>query len=104
MVMTACTGPQVDPRIPPDFSGYADQPLPPGVAVWLREGPQTRLTPAITTAAKQIQGTNRRERMYKAVDYVWANFTYDNWLNDKAFARSADELFEIAAVVIQRCL
>jgi hypothetical protein len=32
--------------------------------------------------------------MYKAVDYVWANFTYDNWLNDKAFARSAGELFE----------
>ena len=32
--------------------------------------------------------------MYKAVDYVWANFRYDNWLNDQAFARKADELFE----------
>ena len=52
------------------------------------------MTPGIISVSDQIRGANRRERMYKAVDYVWANFKYDNWLNDKAFARSADELFE----------
>lgn len=93
-LIAACTGTQVDPRIPPDFSEYEDQPFPPEVAVWLIEGPQTKLTPEIISVADQIRGINRRERMYKAVDYVWANFTYDNWLNDKAFARSAGELFE----------
>lgn len=80
--------------MPPDFSGHRDGPLPPEVAVWLLEGPQTRLTPAITRVSAQIHGMNRRERLYKAVDYVWANFKYDNWLNDRAFARSAGELFE----------
>ena len=94
LLATACAGPQVDPRVPPDFSGYRDGPLPPEVAVWLLEGPQTRLTPGIIAVADQVRGMNRRERMYKAVDYVWANFRYDNWLNDQAFARSADELFE----------
>lgn len=98
VLLTACTGTQVDPRIPPDFSGYQDQQLPPEVAVWLLEGPQTKLTPSIISVSKQIRGANRRERMYKAVDYVWANFKYDNWLNDKAFARSADELFETRAL------
>ncbi|MCP3953452.1 MAG: transglutaminase domain-containing protein [Desulfobacterales bacterium] len=93
-LLTACTGPQVDPRIPPDFSGYQDRPLPPEVAIWLMESPQTRGTPGIAAVADQIRGMNRRERLYKAVDYVWANFTYDNWLNDKAFTRSAGELFE----------
>jgi len=94
ILLSACTGTQVDPRIPPDFSGYQDQQLPPEVAVWLIEGPQTELTPAIISVSDQIRGANRRERMYKAVDYVWANFKYDNWLNDRAFARSANELFE----------
>jgi len=93
-ILTACTGTQVDPRIPPDFFGYQDQPLPPEVAVWLLEGPQTKFTASIISVSDQIHGANRRERMFKAVDYVWANFKYDNWLNDKAFARSADELFK----------
>jgi len=91
--LTACAGPQVDPRIPPDFSGYQDGPLPPEAAVWLLEGPQTRLTPEILAVSDQIRGVNRRERLYKAVDYVWANFKYDNWLSDRAFARTAGELF-----------
>lgn len=95
LLLSACTGMQVaDPRIPPDFTVYQDQPLPPEATVWLREGPQTRLTPGIIAVADRIRGINRRERMYKAVDYVWANFRYDNWLADKAFARTADKLFE----------
>ena len=94
LFMAACTGPQVDPRIPPDFTGFQDHPLPPEVSVWLLEGPQTRLTSGILAAADRIRGLNRRERLYKAVDYVWANFRYDNWLNDRAFTRSAGELFE----------
>jgi len=94
LCLAACSGPQVDPQIPPDFSGYVDRPLPPEVSVWLREGPQTRLTPGIIAVSDQIRGVNRRERMYKAIDYVWANFKYDNWLSDRAFTRSAGELFE----------
>ena len=94
VLLSACAGPQVDPRMPLDFSGYVDQPLPPEVAAWLREGPQTRMTPGIIAVADRVSGVNRRERLYKSVDYVWANFKYDNWLNDRAFARSAGELFE----------
>lgn len=94
LLTVACTGPQVDPRIPPDFSRYQDGPLLPEVSVWLVEGPQTRLTPGIIAVSDQIRGVNRRERLFKAVDYVWANFKYDNWLNDKAFTRSAGELFD----------
>ncbi len=93
-MLAACTGLQVDPRIPPDFTRYRDNPIPPEIAIWLLEGPQTRLTPGIVSASDQIRGINRRERLFKAVDYVWANFRYDNWLNDKAFARTAGELFE----------
>ena len=93
-LLGACTGPQVVQYKPPDFSQYQDSPLPPEVSVWLLEGPQTRLTAGILAVSDKIRGVNRRERLYKAVDYVWANFKYDNWLNDKAFTRTAGELFD----------
>lgn len=93
-LLASCIGPQVDERVPPDFSRYQDGPLLPEVSGWLVESPQTRLTPGIIAASDQIRGANRRERLFKAVDYVWATFRYDNWLNDKAFTRSAGELFD----------
>lgn len=62
-------------------------------ASWLNEGMQSRITPDIALAASQINGSNRRERLYKVVDYVWKNFSFNNWYSDKAFALTADELF-----------
>lgn len=76
-----------------DFSSFHDKSLNAETALWLNEGAQSRITPAIAQAASQINGSNRRERLYKAVDYVWKNFSFNNWYSDKAFALTADELF-----------
>ncbi len=77
-----------------DFSKYKDEPVPLEVAGFLAGGEQSRVTPRIAEAAAGIECRNRRECLFKAVDYVWTQFRYDDWLNDKAFARTADDLFE----------
>jgi len=77
-----------------DFSGFQDKLLNAETALWLNEGPQSRITPAIALAATQISGSNRRESLYKVVEYVWKNFSFNNWHSDKAFALTADELFQ----------
>jgi len=76
-----------------DFSSFIDKSFNSEIALWLNEGTQSRITPAIAQAASQIIGLNRRERLNKAVDYVWKNFSFKNWYSDKAFALTADELF-----------
>lgn len=77
----------------PDFSAFIDKPFDAETALWLNEGSQSRITPAIAQAVSQINGLNRRERLYKVVDYVWKYFSFNNWYSDKAFALTADELF-----------
>lgn len=76
-----------------DFSQFQDQPLTDEVSEWLKPGKQSAVTPAIADAVAGISGLNRRERLYKALDYFENNFKYDNWYNDKAFTRTADLLF-----------
>ena len=42
---------------PIDFSTFRDSPIPADAAEWLLEGPQTRITPAISTTAAGITGS-----------------------------------------------
>jgi len=77
-----------------DFSRYEDKPIPIEVAGWMAGGEQSRVTPSIAEAAESISCRNRRECVYKAVEYVWTQFQYDNWFSDKAFARTSDALFQ----------
>lgn len=77
-----------------DFSQFCDKHLPADVSGWLEHGKQSEVTPAIFAIASQISGLNRRERLYKAIDYIHKNFIYDNWYSDKAFTLTADELFK----------
>jgi hypothetical protein len=90
-LLAGCAG--VQPRAV-SFDHYQDSPIPADVASWLEEGPQSLSTLNISAVADQIHGNNRRERLFKAVEYVWANFKYDDWLSDRAFSRSAGELFD----------
>ncbi|MFC1799003.1 transglutaminase family protein [Thermodesulfobacteriota bacterium] len=76
-----------------DFARFADKPLTPDLEVWLKNENQSQLSASISEVAATINGTNRRERLYKAVDYIWTYFNYDNHLSIRAFARTADELF-----------
>ncbi|MBU1183257.1 MAG: hypothetical protein KKE00_01080 [Proteobacteria bacterium] len=91
--VASCASIQENSSGHPDFSFFQDKPFTEETASWLNEGTQSRITPAIAQEASQINGSNRRERLYKAVDYVWKNFNFNNWYSDKAFALTADELF-----------
>ena len=77
-----------------DFGLYKDGPLPTCVAQWLQGGEQSAITPRIAAEAAKVQGRNRREKLFKAMSYVWKGFSYDKWLNTRRFLCTADELFE----------
>ena len=79
---------------PFDFTRFDDSPLPEDVIVWLKGGKQSAVTPRIEAEAKKIPGKTRRERLFKAMRYMWHYFTYDRWLKTQAFMRTADELYE----------
>ncbi|CAB5084676.1 hypothetical protein D3OALGA1CA_1427 [Olavius algarvensis associated proteobacterium Delta 3] len=93
-MITACVTTGGVLRNPIDVGKFEDRPIPEEAAQWLVPGPQTEIGPYISEVSVQIRGDNRRERLFKAVDYVWTEFQYDSWYNDKAFSRTADELFE----------
>ena len=76
-----------------DFSVFQDSEIPDGISKWLDSGEQSRVTVLIKDFAKGISGRNRRERLYKSMDYIWQNFSYDILLNPLAFTKTADELF-----------
>lgn len=76
-----------------DFSDFDDTPIPEEVKTWLQNGEQSKVTEDIYKIAGEISGKNRRERLYKAMDYVWNHFSYDNRLNSIAFVRTADDIF-----------
>ncbi len=71
-----------------------DQPLPEETLVYLRGSRQSVMTPAIQAIAGQLQADTRRERMLKAVDYIWTHFRYENREAHLSFTRAADELFQ----------
>lgn len=77
-----------------DFDTYIDGPIPDEVRVWLNSGDQSNLSEKIILEAATISGGNRREKLYRAMDYIWRTFSYDNWLNTEAFQRTAEEIFE----------
>ena len=81
-------------RYPFDFNKFHDTPLTPDVSAWLMGGEQGRITPRIRAMAAEIRGRNRRERLYKAMRKIWQVFTYDGWLNEVKFSRTADELYK----------
>ncbi len=91
---TACSITTKVPHQLSDVSRSYDMPISDDISVWLEAGRQSRITPVIARTASQISGLTRRERLFKAVDYFWKNFTYDNWYSDKAFTLSADQLFK----------
>lgn len=71
-----------------------DQPIPEETLVHVRGSRQSEITPAIQEVADQLEGETRRERMLKAVDYIWTQFSYDNRESHLSFTRTADELFQ----------
>lgn len=79
---------------PFDFTKFHDGHIPGDVAVWLESGEQGAITSRIAKDSIKISGKNRRERLYRAMHYIWQTFSYDGWLNTEAFRRTADELFE----------
>ncbi len=79
---------------PFDFNRFKDQPIPEDVAPWLKGGEQSSVTTRIKKVAQKISGDNRRERLFRAMQYVWKVFSYDRRLNTEKFKRTADELFK----------
>ena len=77
-----------------DFNQYTDSPIPAEASVWLLAGKQTRPGPAIADAANRITGRNRRERLYRAVDYIWSTVRYERGLNSAMLSQTAEELIE----------
>ncbi len=68
--------------------------LPKHVAAWLKEGEQSEVTDQIKSIAVRIKGDTRRERLVRAMAYVWEAFSYDPWLKTEAFTRTAHQLYE----------
>ncbi|MBE0584191.1 MAG: transglutaminase domain-containing protein [Desulfofustis sp.] len=71
-----------------------DQPLTEETRTYLRGASQSEITSAIKAIALQIEADTRRERMLKAIDYLWSHFSYDNREAHLSFTRTADELFQ----------
>jgi hypothetical protein len=92
-LLTGCT--QLDKRhaSSPDFLSFKDQSFSAREKIWLEEGKQSRITASIRKAQGRIVGKNRRELLYKAVDYIRNHFRYDSWYLDKAFMFTADDIF-----------
>ena len=93
LLFTGCA-PMLGTIFPFDFTNFRDEQIPDDVAVYLEDGEQSAITPRIAKEAKRISGKNRRERLYRAMLYIWKTFSYDRWLNTESFRRTADELFE----------
>jgi len=72
----------------------SDQPLPEETLVHTQGSGQSVITPLIQNIADQLEAETRRERMLKAIDYVWTNFQYDNRQAHLSFTRTGDELFQ----------
>jgi len=72
----------------------SDQPIPEETLVHVRGSRQSEITVAIQEVADQLEGKTRREKMLKAVDYIWTEFSYDNREAHLSFTRTADELFQ----------
>ena len=53
-----------------DFTQFQDSPITSKVSVRLEDTMQSRIIPEIAAVASRISGSNRRERLYKAVDYI----------------------------------
>lgn len=71
----------------------ADKPLPDNVAVWLREGDQSRITEQIRRESLLVKGQTRRERLFRGMEHLWKRFRYDRLLNEKMLTKTADQLF-----------
>ncbi|MCI5221713.1 MAG: transglutaminase domain-containing protein [Candidatus Electrothrix sp. AR4] len=75
-----------------DFSEFQDQPLQPDAIFQLRQGRRSAEPHLAEEVRRAINGRNRRQRLYQVMDYVWKNFTYDAWFNDKMFQRGAGQM------------
>ena len=91
--LTGCTALDIGKPHFQDYIGYKDNPLSKEETLWLKDGLQSKITPKIWQASARINGRNRRELLYDAVDYIQYHFQYDNWYLDKAFTRTADDIF-----------
>jgi len=91
--LASCATPNRASVLPMEFPQIEDKPLPKEVASWLEAGEQSILTPEIIEVSSTIHGRSRRERLRKAVDFVWKNLKYDSWLSYRAFARTSGQLF-----------
>lgn len=86
---TPCELDHAHPGTPP-----REGPVPRHVTTWLRSGAQSVVTERIRDTAERLEGRTRRQRLDRAMDYIWENFSYDPWLKTEAFERTADQLFQ----------
>jgi len=79
---------------PADFSVFHDQPLSPKETYWLKEGPQSLIDNKMARAVQTATGASRPERLYQILDFFRDHFTYDEWVNEQIFKRTAAEIFK----------
>lgn len=91
--LTGCAGLDIGKLHSLEYFAYKDHPLSAEETFWLKEGLQCKITPKIRQVSAGINGGSRRELFYDAVDYIRYHFQYDNWYLDKAFTRTADDIF-----------
>ena len=92
-LISGCS-PFIDIKSSIDFPDFQDSSITKDISRWLEGGAQSKITDSIKEVAVKISGRNRRERLYKSMDYIWKNFSYDIWLNSLAFTQTAENLFE----------
>ena len=89
-----CSPKTISPLDTVNFRGFIDGPIPVQVEVWLQNGEQSGVTDNIREALHGITGRNRRELVFKGMDYIWSTFRYDRGLNDTMFINTAKDLFQ----------
>jgi transglutaminase-like putative cysteine protease len=70
-----------------------DKQIPADVVNYANGSEQSQMTQMIVDVAAGLDANTRRERMLKAVDFVWEYFEYDNREAHLSFTRTADQLF-----------
>lgn len=71
-----------------------DKSIPTEISRYVSGSEQSIVTPLIASIAAELDAPTRRERMLKAIDFVWDFFDYDNREAHLSFTRTADDLYQ----------